>query len=366
MTGSFHFMTAPHSQKIPPAERSRLVTSPRFGTVFTDHMVTIEWSDDRGWHNAWVRPREPFTLDPASAVLHYAQEIFEGMKAHPTSAGSIALFRPRDNARRFNQSAVRMAMPTLPEDIFIEAVERLVLADAEWLPPNCGSLYLRPFMFATDVFLGVRPAKRYIFCVIASPVGAYFEDAENPITVWVTDRYSRAAEGGTGGAKCGGNYAASLIAQSEATLNGCDQAIFLDAIEHRWVEELGGMNIFFVMRDGGIITPPLGTILPGITRDSVTQLLRADGRYVMETRYSFEQWREDALNGRLSEVFVCGTAAGIANVGKVCFATGNFVIGDGKGGAVAEDLRNRLFSIQRGEGPDDFGWRMDLGERTAA
>jgi branched-chain amino acid aminotransferase len=220
-------------------------------------MVTIRWTKDRGWHDAQVGAREPITLDPAAAVLHYGQEIFEGLKAYTRSDGSIALFRPDQNARRFQASAVRMAMPELPEAVFLQAVEELVKIDQAWIPGGEGSLYLRPFMFATEAFLGVRPSHECLFVLIASSVGSYFKGGAKAVTVWLSDRYTRAAEGGTGAAKCGGNYAASLLAQSEAIEHGCDQVVFLDAAEHRWVEELGGMNVFFVFDDGSMTTPPL-------------------------------------------------------------------------------------------------------------
>ena len=224
------------------------------------------------------RARSPFQLDPASAVLHYAQEIFEGMKAYRTEEGSITLFRPEENARRFQASAKRMAMPEMPGGAVPGGGEQLVRIDREWVPSSEGSsLYIRPFMFASESFLGVRPAHSYTFCVIASPVGAYFKGGEKPISVWISDAFSRAAQGGTGAAKCGGNYAASLLAQAEAAEHGCDQVVFLDAAEHRWVEELGGMNIFFLMDDGSIVTPPLGTILPGITRASLIRIARDAG-----------------------------------------------------------------------------------------
>lgn len=254
----------PHPTPVPATERAAFLEDPGFGSVFTDHMVTVRWTADLGWHDAKVAAREPLSLDPAAAVLHYAQEIFEGLKAYRTKDGRVALFRPRENARRFARSAERLAMPAVPEDLFIEALEALVRIDAEWIPSGEGSLYLRPFMIANEAFLGVRPAKEYLFCVIACPVGGYFKAGAGAIKVWVSEDYSRAAPGGTGFAKCGGNYAASLLAQAEATGHGCDQVVFLDAVEHRWVEELGGMNVFFRLGEDRLITPPLsGTILQG-------------------------------------------------------------------------------------------------------
>nr|WP_245444945.1 branched-chain amino acid aminotransferase [Mesorhizobium soli] len=345
-----------HPSPTSPEQRAALMQNPGFGKVFSDHMVTMKWTAEKGWHDAEIKARAPFSIDPAAAVLHYAQEIFEGMKAYRTKDG-IALFRPEENARRLAMSAERMAMPAVPEDLFIEAVETLVRTDADWIPDGDGSLYLRPFMFASEAFLGVRPASEYIFCVIASPVGAYFKGGYKAVTVWVSDDYTRAAPGGTGAAKCGGNYAASLIAQAEATKNGCDQVVFLDAAEHRWVEELGGMNVCFVMDDGTLITPPLGgTILPGITRNSILKLAQEAGLKVEEKPYSIEQWRKDAESGKLREAFACGTAAVVAGIGAVRFRDGSFSIGNSGDGEVTARLRADLVGIQRGNAADKHGW----------
>lgn len=341
-------------------ERAALMANPGFGKVFSDHMVTITWTADKGWHDAQIRPREPFQIDPASAVLHYAQEIFEGMKAYRMADGSLALFRPEENARRFNRSAERMAMPELPEKMFIEAVEALVHTDEAWVPEGDGSFYLRPFMFASELFLGVRPANEYIFCVIGSTVGAYFKGGYKTVSVWVSDEYTRAAPGGTGAAKCGGNYAASLVATAEAFKNGCDQVVFLDAVERKWIDELGGMNIFFVMDDKTIITPPLGTILPGITRESIMKLASEAGYTVSETPYSFDQWQKDATSGRLREAFACGTAAVIAGIGTVKYPGGTFAIGNSGDGEVTSELRGKLVGIQRGAVEDKYGWMRGI------
>jgi branched-chain amino acid aminotransferase len=341
---------------VPAVQRAQLLENPGFGRIFTDHMVTATWEAGKGWHDARIGERKPFQLDPACAVLHYAQEIFEGLKAYRTEQGSVVLFRPGENARRFQNSAERLAMPAVPEEMFLEAIEQLVRVDRDWTPSGEGSLYLRPFMFANEAFLGVRPANRYTFCVIAGPVGAYFKGGEKPIAVWVSDTFSRAAPGGTGAAKCGGNYAASLVAQAEASQRGCDQVVFLDAAEHRWVEELGGMNIFFVMEDGTLVTPPLGTILPGITRASLITLARDAGMKVEEQPYSFDQWQKDAAQGRLREVFACGTAAVVAPIGSVRHHGGEFLIADGAVGPVTRKLRETLVGIQRGSHEDAYGW----------
>src|SRR5438477_2701471 len=356
------FTLSPSSKPVSAEARTEMLKDPGFGRVFTDHMVTIRWTKDRGWHDAQVRAREPISLDPAAAVLHYGQEIFEGLKAYTRSDGSIALFRPEQNARRFRDSAVRMALPELPEAIFMQAIEELVKIDRAWIPGGEGSLYLRPFMIATEAFLGVRPSQECLFLLIASSVGSYFKSGAKAVTVWLSDRYTRAAEGGTGAAKCGGNYAASLLAQAEAIEHGCDQVVFLDAAEHRWVEELGGMNVFFVFDDGSMMTPPLsGTILAGVTRDSVITLARREGRTVREERYSIEQWRADAASGKLREVFACGTAAVISAIGKIKSANGDIVIGGGDGGPVTAALKATLVGIQRGDVADSEGWMRKIG-----
>lgn len=360
MTASIAIETVKHPSPKTDTERAALMTNPGFGKVFSDHMVTITWSEGKGWHDAKVRAREPFQIDPACAVLHYAQEIFEGMKAYRMADGSLALFRPEENARRFNQSAQRMAMPELPEELFIKAIEALVDTDAKWVPEGDGSFYLRPFMFASEAFLGVRPAAEYIFCVIGSPVGAYFKGGYKAVTVWVSDDYTRAAPGGTGAAKCGGNYAGSLVAQAEAIRNGCDQVVFLDAAERRWVEELGGMNIFFVMDDKTIVTPPLGTILPGITRASIMKLASEAGYTVKEQPYGFDHWQADAKSGKLREAFACGTAAVIAGIGTVKHSDGEFAIGNSGDGEVTSQLRTALVSVQRGVAQDAYGWMRTI------
>jgi len=340
----------------PVAERTAKLADPGFGRVFTDHMTVIRYNQTKGWHDAHIESRANFAVDPALAVLHYAQEIFEGLKAYRREDGGVNLFRPDANARRFFYSADRMAMAPLPQDLFIDAVEELVRIDRDWIPGGEGSLYVRPFMFASEVFLGVKPSAEYVFAVIASPVGSYFKGGPAPVSIWVSENYTRAAIGGTGAVKCGGNYAASLRAQAEAIERGCDQVVFLDALERRYVEELGGMNVFFVFDDGSLLTPPLGTILPGITRDSIITLAKAAGTPVREEAYSIDQWRKDAASGRLKEAFACGTAAVISPIGKVCSANGDFLISGGAAGPVAMGIRKKLVDIQYGRVPDPHNW----------
>jgi branched-chain amino acid aminotransferase len=353
------FVKSRHPAPVPAEARAAAIADPRFGTVFTDHMVVLDYDADRGgWHRASVEPRAPIALDPAASVLHYAQEIFEGMKAYRHPDGSIALFRPGENARRFNHSARRMAMPELPEELFLESLRQLLAVDADWVPHGEGaSLYLRPFMFASEAFLGVRPARQFKFMVIASPAGAYFKSGHGAVKIWVSRDYVRAAPGGTGAAKTGGNYAASLVPQAEGIEKGCDQVVFLDAVERRWIEELGGMNLFFVFADGTVITPPLtGTILPGITRESLITLLRDEGLDVREEPYAIDQWREDAASGRLVETMACGTAAVVTPVGAVLDGDSEFTIGGGGTGQITGKMRDMLTGIQTGRRPDPHGW----------
>lgn len=351
------FVRHPHPSPVPAAKRAELLANPGFGRVFSDHMVTIKYSDAEGWHDARIEPRGPIPMDPAAAVLHYAQEVFEGLKAYKTADGGATLFRPRENAKRFQKSAERLAMPVLPEEDFLEAVDQLVSIDREWIPDGDGSLYIRPYMFANEIFLGVKPSSNYLFIVIASSVGSYFKSGADAVSVWVSQEYTRAAPGGTGAAKCGGNYAASLLAQAEATRHGCDQVVFLDAAERKWVEELGGMNIFFVFDDGSLSTPPLGgTILPGVTRSSLITLAKDKGIRVREERYSYDQWKADAHSGKLREAFACGTAAVVTPIGTVKAPEGAFTIGNGGAGTRTGELKTALVDIQRSRAADPHKW----------
>ncbi|MEQ1726525.1 MAG: branched-chain amino acid aminotransferase [Sphingopyxis sp.] len=357
------FTIEPNANAVSAAAREAMIADPGFGKVFTDHMAIVRYREGVGWHDAKITARAPISLDPAAAVLHYAQEIFEGMKAYALDDGAMALFRPDANARRFNASAERMAMPQLPEAIFLRSCRELVKIDRDWFPPvEGGSIYLRPFMFASEVFLGVKPASEYLYIVIAVASGNYFKSGAPAIRLMVAETDTRAAPGGTGAAKCGGNYAASLRAQAAATAQGFDQVVFLDAAERRYVEELGGMNLFFVFDDGSLLTPPLdGTILPGITRDSLITMLRAQGLHVREQRYAIDQWRADAASGHLVECFACGTAAVVTPVASVTGADFTATIGGGGPGQVTEAMKQRLVAIQRGTAPDPHGWVHPIG-----
>ena len=356
------FALEPHTDPVTPEERAKLLIDPGFGRVFTDHMAIATYNAAEGWHDAKITARRPLAIDPAASVFHYAQEIFEGLKAYHRPDGGAALFRADANARRFNASARRLAMPELPEEMFLESIRELVRSEKAWIPddPN-GALYLRPFMIANEAVLGVKPSAEYIYIVLASSVGSYFKGGAPSVSLWATREYTRAAPGGTGAAKCGGNYAASLAAQAEAIRHGCDQVVFLDAVERKWVEELGGMNVFFVFEDGSLLTPPLtGTILPGITRDSIIRLVRDQGIEVREELYSLDQWRADAESGRLTEAFACGTAAVVTPIGSVRSAEGGFSIGGQSVGPVTQRIRAMLVDIQRGTAPDPYGWVEEI------
>jgi branched-chain amino acid aminotransferase len=351
----------PNPNPVDEARRARILAEPGFGLYFTDHMVVVEWTPSDGWHDARVRPYGPLSLDPATAVLHYAQEIFEGLKAYRHDDGSIWTFRPEVNAARFQRSAQRMALPEMPSELFLEALDTLVRTDAAWVPSGSEtSLYLRPFMYASEVFLGVRPAQHVTFCVIASPAGAYFPGGLKPVSIWLSEEYTRAAPGGTGAAKCGGNYAASLRAQQEAGQHGCAQVAFLDAAERRWVEELGGMNLYFVRDDGSIVTPELSdSILEGVTRDSILTLLDELGHKVEERRVGIDEWRDGVASGEVSEVFACGTAAVVTPVGRLCWRGGEVDSSSAHGGdagPVTTAVRQALVDVQYGRAADKHGW----------
>ncbi|MDQ4051861.1 MAG: branched-chain amino acid aminotransferase [Actinomycetota bacterium] len=351
-----HISTAISDSQVSDERLAEILANPGFGTHFTDHMFTLEWTPEHEWHAGRITPYGPLTMDPATAVLHYAQEIFEGMKAYRHDDGSVWTFRPAENAARMVRSSQRLALPQLPPEIFVQAVDELVKVDQRWVPDNAGekSLYLRPFMFASEVFLGVRPAQHVTFMVIASPAGAYFKGGVKPVTLWLTEEYTRAGRGGMGAAKTGGNYASSLVAQQEATAHGCDQVVFLDGQEGTYVEELGGMNMYYVFDDGHIVTPETGTILEGITRASIIELAGKMGHQVEERKLSIDEWRDGVTSGRITEIFACGTAAVVTPVGALKWDGGEAPA------PASTDLtmriRQALVDIQYGRAEDTFGW----------
>ena len=366
-TDPLAFAVARNAQPATDEVRAAILAAPGFGKYHTDHMVSIGYTAECGWHDARVIPYGPIELDPSAIVLHYAQEIFEGLKAYRWADDSVVSFRPEANAARMRASARRLAIPELPDAAFLESLRQLIAVDNAWVPAAGGeeSLYLRPFVIATEPGLGVRPAREYRYLVIASPAGAYFTGGVKPVSVWLSTEYVRACPGGTGAAKFGGNYAASLVAQSEAGANGCDQVVWLDATERRYVEEMGGMNLFFVFGSGGsarLVTPELsGSLLPGITRDSLLQLSADAGFAVEERKIDIDEWQKQAATGEITEVFACGTAAVITPVSHVKHRDGEFVIGDGRPGEVTMALRDTLTGIQRGTFADTHGWMARLG-----
>jgi branched-chain amino acid aminotransferase len=348
----------PRDDPTTPERLAEILAAPGFGIHFTDHMYVAEWTPDAGWHDARVTAYAPLSLDPATAVLHYAQEVFEGLKAYRHDDGSVWTFRPDANATRMQRSCARLSLPQLPVEDFVASVDALVQTDRDWVPDAAGekSLYLRPFMYASEAFLGVRPAKHVTYLVIASPAGAYFAKGPTPISILVSEHYTRAAAGGMGGAKTGGNYAASLVAQQEAIDRGYDQVVFLDAVDRTWVEELGGMNLYFVYDDGVIATPSLtGTILEGVTRDSIIEVCGSLGHKVEERRISIDEWRSGVESGRITEVFACGTAAVVTPVGSLGWSGGEVGTGD-QAGPVSTEIRKALVDIQYGRAEDTFGW----------
>ena len=365
MTSALQFTQNPTATPTTADRRAEILANPGFGKHFTDHMVTATWTPDAGWHDAQLKPYGPIQLDPAAAVLHYAQEIFEGLKAYRHADGSVWAFRPDANGARLARSANRLALPAFAIEDFLASIELLVRTDLDWVPTGGEqSLYLRPFMFASEAFLGVRPANEVTYCLIASPVGSYFAGGMKPVSIWLSSNYTRAALGGTGAAKCGGNYAASLAAQLEAAAHGCDQVCFLDAVERRWVEELGGMNLYFVHADGRLVTPELtGTILEGVTRSSILTLAKELGLEAEERRVDIDEWRTGVENGDITEVFACGTAAVITPVGRLVWDGGEVaspVTTPSGVGPVAGKIREALVDIQYGRREDTHGWLRRL------
>ena len=353
------FPLTANSSPVTEDERAEVLTNLHFGDCFTDHMAHARWTQGEGWGDYGVVPYGNLSLSPATAVLHYGQEIFEGIKAYRHDDGSVWTFRPRYNAARLNASARRLALPELPEEDFVASLVDLVRADAAWVPSGEGeSLYLRPFAFASEAFLGVRPSTVVDYYVIASPSGAYFTNGLEPISIWVTTDYHRAGRGGTGAAKTGGNYASSLLPQQEAHAQGCDQVCFLDDVSQRNLEELGGMNIMVVDADGAVRTPRLtGTILEGSTRSAIIRLLRDSGRSVVEDTISLEALLADIESGRVSEVFACGTAAVVVPLGHL---KGEGFDARIEGNEVTRQIHDRLTSIQAGHAEDPYGWMYQL------
>ncbi len=345
--------------------RAQIHANPGFGVHFTDHMVRAVWTKDGGWGEGRVEPYGPIQLMPSAAVLHYAQEIFEGLKAYRHADGSVWSFRPEANAERMQRSARRIALPELPTEDFVESLRALIAVDEPWVPPaGTGetSLYLRPFTFASEPFLGVRPANEATYCLIASPAGAYFPGGLKPVTLWISQHYARAGAGGTGAAKAGGNYASSLAGQIEGIENGCDQAVFLDSSTQTYIEELGGMNLFFVTRDNHLVTPELtGSILEGITRGSILELATSLGLTPEERRIPIQEWKDGVASGEISEVFACGTAAVITPVGELRWEGGSAPSTAGEGGGeVTKAIRTALLDIQYGRVEDTHGWMTRL------
>lgn len=364
-------MTTAFEKRINPdalsaQRREQILADPGFGQHFTDHMIQIQWEGNieqgtGGWGQPALVPYAPLSLAPAAAVLHYAQEVFEGLKAYKHADGSVWTFRPECNAARINRSAQRMAMPQLPEELFLDSLRVLVEQDKDWVPSGEGqSLYLRPFMIANEPFLGVRPAREVLYSVIASPAGNYFGELK-PVDIWLSKNWARAGKGGTGSAKCGGNYAASLVAQMEGDAHGCQQVIFTDPTRDYAIEELGGMNVFFVFDDGHLVTPELtGTILEGVTRSSIIQLAKDRGMTVQERTFTLDEWRDGVNSGALTEVFACGTAAVISPVRRLVSDTEVIGAESFDPGEVTMSLRQELLDIQTGRGEDSHGWLRQL------
>ncbi|GAA1226538.1 branched-chain amino acid aminotransferase [Rhodoglobus aureus] len=355
------FMVKKNQEPRSVEERDAVLANPGFGVNFTDHMVDVCWSEMGGWHRPRVQPYGPIELDPAAAVLHYGQEIFEGLKAFRHEDGSIWSFRPEANGARLQRSARRMALPELPIDAFIDSLKQIIAVDGDWVPnaPET-SLYLRPFMFAKEAFLGVRAAKKVNYYVIASPAGAYFPGGVAPVSIWISTNFTRAGKGGTGAAKTGGNYASSLIAQQEAAEQGCAQVLFLDAEEGKYIEELGGMNVVLVKKDGTLVTPHSESILEGITRDSVLQLAEDRGHKVERRRVTLDEWREGVESGDITEMFACGTAAVITPIAMLKGDGVEFGSADAPAGELTMSLREELTDIQYGRREDKHGWMMRL------
>lgn len=345
-------------------QRAQKLAEPKFGQHFTDHMVLIDWTRAQGWQDPRVEPLGPLPLHPAAGVLHYGQEVFEGLKLYRHDDGRLFAFRPELNAARIQRSARRLALPEIPEGLFLGAVNALAEADGAWVPETVGhSLYLRPFLIATEPFLGVRPTNQALFGVIASPAGDYFDGADDGVSLWLSTDLARAGKGGTGAAKCGGNYAASLLAQEQAKEHGCAQVLFTDAETNTWVEEAGSMNIFFAFSDGSLVTPPTttGTILEGVTRDSVIEIAREAGHKVEERPFSIDEWSTSVKSGDLTEVFAAGTAAVITPIRSLVTADQTITTPTQGLGPIAAGYRDEITGIQNGTVEDRFDWLAEVG-----
>ena len=330
-----------------------------FGHIFTDHMFIMNYTEGKGWHDARIVPYQNISLSPASMVFHYGQEMFEGLKAYKGADGNAYLFRPDMNAKRANVSNDRLCIPNIPEDDFVEAIKTLVDIEKDWIPSDPGtSLYIRPFVIATDDFLGVAPSKTYLFMIILSPSGAYYASGLKPVGIWIEDEYVRAVRGGIGYAKTGGNYAASLIAQNKAHDSGYSQVLWLDGVERKYIEEVGAMNIFFKI-NGKVVTPMLtGSILPGITRNSVLHLCNQWGLPTEERRISVDELITAFKNGEVEEIFGTGTAAVISPVGKLRYKDEIFTVNDNQIGELTQKLYDTITGIQTGKLDDPYGWRV--------
>ena len=352
------FTVLPNDHKASDAKRAELIDKPAFGQVFSDSLTHMTWTKDGGWSDRRVEPYEPLRLDPGASVLHYAQEVFEGLKAYHHADGSVWLFRPDANAERFQNSAKRLYLPELDTEDFLGSVAALIKQDAAWVPTRREyTLYMRPFMFASEPFLGVRAPHAVDYLVIASPSGPYFPGGVKPVSIWVEDKWFRTGPGGTGLAKCGGNYAASLLGEYRGIEQGCSQVCFVDAATKTYLEELGGMNMFTVHKDGHLETPSLtGNILPGVTRRSLIQLAQDKGRDVVETMIKLDDLLSDIRSGEVTEVFACGTAAVITPISRFLSETFDVTVADGGSGDLTVAMRDELLGIQLGEVEDPHNW----------
>jgi branched-chain amino acid aminotransferase len=363
------FERDPALQRLTDEERTQILAAPRSAPVHTEHMLVLDWNEAEGWHDGRILPYEPLQLDPATSVLHYGHSVFEGMKAFRQADGGVAIFRAFDHARRFRRSARRLVLPELPEEIFVQALEQLVGEDYDWVPSeDAHSLYVRPLLYGSHVAIGFRPPIEARFLVILRPVGPYFPRGVHPISVWVCEAYTRAGPGGIGDVKAGGNYGGGLLAEIEGEEKGCDEVAFLDAVDRRWVEELSGMNVFFVFgagEDARLLTPALtGTILAGQTRDALITLARGFGMKVEESRLGIDEWQAQADSGELTEAFACGTAAVVTPIGSVHSSRGSWTMGDGEPGPITMKLRGALMDIQYGRVPDPHNWMHRVARLT--